>query len=199
MSLAVTILWYLRKNSPTISVFETHIHLNSTGPLTITNVAAIRQWFIHPFFVEFPKRIIGIIAWQVCQFFMINEYAQKPIPKDGSQHRHESYLNNTDKATQKMFPGFYCGSMIAVFPVDTFSFFSLIVFLRRTAGNQLDWFRNGIPVTIIHNQQVNMVWSHCIIKNHQPVSFFCFKEPLRPSTPVFNEFKKELPFMASMR
>ena len=122
MGLAVTIPWYLRKNSPIIGVFETYIHLfwvkighirnrsfskfisprrltylspqsfraklcfyffhkllfsncNSTGPLTISNIAAIRQWFIHPFFMRFAKRIIRIIACQVCQFFMINEYA----------------------------------------------------------------------------------------------------------------------------
>ena len=36
---------------------------------------------------------------------------------------------NIDKAAQEVFPGFDCGSMIAVFPVGVYSFFSLIVFL----------------------------------------------------------------------
>ena len=130
----------------------------------------------------FPKQIIGIISCQVCQFFMINEYAFSTRRLDfivSTKHPFRRMAHNTDTNHIQI-------------NIDKAK--DVLLFLPQ-------WHDSGLP------SRHPFVFSFDYIpalNDRQPVglileSFFCFKEPLCPSTPVFNEFKKELPFMASMR
>ena len=60
-------------------------------------------------------------------------------------------------ALAQMAVTFHGGCMIAVLPECTFSFFTYVLFLAGSAGDQLNRIRDDITSAIVKYKQVNMV------------------------------------------
>ena len=73
--------------------------------------------------------------------------------------------------------------------------FTLVKLLGGSASNQLQALGNNVLFSI-DNQKVNMIRGHNIVEYTQAVPFFCLKEPVTPSFPVFFKTEQELLLMA---
>ena len=103
---------------------------------------------------------------------------------------------NIDETSQKVVSVFNCCRMISVFPKCTLTIFALIEFLACPSCNQFNRIWDDIPFTASNDKKMNMIRSNCIIQNYQSISFFCFIQPLKPSTSIFRKFEQKFPFVA---
>jgi hypothetical protein len=67
---------------------------------------------------------------------------------------------NINKTLHQIPVCFYRGSMIAIFPISTFSILPLIELMSRPARNHLNQFRYDISVSIIPDQKIELEASY---------------------------------------
>ena len=64
--------------------------------------------------------------------------------------------------------------VVTIFPECTFALFSPVVFLRRTAGDELHGLGN-LPFATIQNQQVYVIGGDDVIEHTKPITFSGFE------------------------
>jgi len=73
--------------------------------------------------------------------------------------------------------------------------FPLIVFLSRSACDELYGPRNDLSVTIVHDEKVNVIGGDHIVQDCQPIAPPRLIEPLKPSSLVLGELQEQFSLM----
>ena len=88
--------------------------------------------------------------------------------------------------------------MIPVLPESTFSALTAIEFLTRFSSDQLNRFGNRfIPVPVIIDKRVDMIWGDCRIQNAKPEALFGLKQPVHPPLFIICKIQKKFAFMTT--
>ena len=74
-------------------------------------------------------------------------------------------------------------SVIAIFPECTLLAFPLVVFLRRSAGDQLHAPRDNILTGILH-QKVDVIGCHNVIEHAKTETVLRVEEPVEITAPI---------------
>ena len=82
---------------------------------------------------------------------------------------------DVNKALRQMLIRFNCCRMIPIFPVGSFPALSLIEFLARPSGNQLDRFGYYVSITIIPDKKMNVIRGHGVIEHAKAVTLLASK------------------------
>ena len=85
---------------------------------------------------------------------------------------------NIHKTANKMDTMLHGSSVVSVFPKGPFATLPVIVLLTSPARNKLYRLRDHFVAPAIKYEEVDMVRSHHIVQNTQPVAFLCLKQPV---------------------
>ena len=88
--------------------------------------------------------------------------------------------------------------MITVLPVSSLAVLSLIEFLSRSAGNQLNRFCNNVFTAGIPDKKMDVIGGNRVTENAQAITLFCLKKPAEPPASISAKFQKEFLLMASV-
>jgi hypothetical protein len=79
--------------------------------------------------------------------------------------------------------GLNCGCMVAILPKRSLAVFTLIVFLRRAAGDQLHALSDDVGSRVV-DQEMNVIRCHGIIQDTQTETFLRFENPMQVTAPI---------------